>query len=230
MAEERVMTFQSQALAKIRQELKADEFKVHHALLNENREAIGHLDNQINQLMQKKALLVKKFSDVISAEIRAVTKRFLKQSKNQKIIMLKTELSLTLSQHDEQLILLQKQRAILLKDKSQIEKSLRKREIKQNDKLNELYREHGEYLEKLQVVHAASRLSIAKSVIEATVSIFDKLVMGPVKFLRAYFSPSENIDEAHSDKEIVLRTRINALETKLSLSDESHHISAQLSF
>lgn len=229
LAEERAVRYQQKALERLRNEIRQNQFKQEYHLLDENKEAITHLDEEIHKLMTQKITIIQRFSKLMDKEVKRKRERFFSSHHQKKINTLKEEMSLSLSLSDQRIKTLQDNRGDLLQYKKHIEKDIRQKEIEQNKALNTLYEQHGAFLEKIQLKQAEYRFSLANSIVSATTSLFDKLIMAPAKFIAAYFSPSSNINSKKPSQEVRLRANMLALENRLNIGFETDLVKAELS-
>lgn len=229
LAEERAMRYHQMSLERMRREIKKDKFKEQYALLNDNKEAIRHIDEDINKLMGEKIKLIKKFSKLIESQIKERENHFFSRSFQKKLKQLKASLSMALTQYDERISQRQSTRSELFLHNKEIEVSIRLREIEQNKALNDLYKQHSRFLEKIQLKQSEYRYSLAQSIISATTRLFDKLILSPAKLISAYFSPSSSANTKKVSEELTQRQDILSLETRLNIQYGDEYLKAELS-
>ncbi len=216
MASERVMDQYTQSLKALRDELTRNRQKLlYHELLDDSKEAIVAIDEKIQGIIQAKYLLVERFNETIASEIKKLRSGEYGEEALTIFAEIKSNLDQALIGYDKTLEKLQAERKELLCDKKSLVKSLLAEEERQSAQLNEMYKQHGEYLDKMYVAYTANQHSLATGFVESSKSFFYALVRAPIEFIASFFSRGKNIDNTQAQRELNERDEVRRTESTI---------------
>lgn len=217
LAQERVIEQYNQSLRDIRAEMAQNSQKyIYHELIDDNKEAIVQIDEQIQEIMQAKLALVERYSETIGREAKKLREGDYEEERFELNAQLKENLEKALSEFDEQIVTLQGKRQQLLSDKKTLVETLISQEQKQNEALNAMYKQHGQYLDKMYLTHAENQQKLSQSFIESSKSFFKAFIRAPIDFIASFFSKGSNIDSNQAQTEAQEREDTSLLERGLN--------------
>jgi len=208
-AQRRALQKEASHLTSLRKQLESTErFDMHYRMLDKNVDAIRYIDQQIEEIIEKKIALNARYSDVIFKQSSAIIEGEFTQENHQDCRLLKLELDKELERYDEEILTLQKRRAKLWDSHQELQQQLLDQEKQRNTKLDEIYQQHTGVLEKLALRHSQDSVSVATKTLEEGTNTFKMILLAPIKFLLAFFTKTDNIDIGSVNSEINSREEV----------------------
>jgi hypothetical protein len=216
-AQNKAVTIEAKQLADMRKELEQSErFNSHYQMLGSNREAVRHIDENIEQLLEKKTQLIDRYSSMAIQQSHAIIDGECNKKTKSDCDRLKLEMDKQLEIYDEQLHVLQERRAKLWDTNDDLQFYLIGQESKRNEKLDYLYQRHSGILEKLYIHHNNNSLDVTKQTLSEGTSAFKMIILAPLRFLMGFFGLSKNIDLDKAQEEIDLRDDVSETEDEIN--------------
>lgn len=188
-AQSRALAQEANELEKIRLQMQNKKrFDTHYQLLGDNKDAIKYLDNQIEEILNKKSEIVERYAQMILKESGTIISSG-EVSPERKAICdkLREEIDYKMAFYDGELKMLQKRRAILWDSHVDFERYLLAQERVCNNNLDNVYKQHSALLEKVYLRHIDNAEVIATKVIDAGTVSFKDMLMAPIQFLMQFF-------------------------------------------
>lgn len=187
-AQERALGYEAEELKKLRYEMQNRErMTAHYQLLSDNKHAIQHLDDQIEDLTQKKAELITRWSEMTIDASREMIEKGCDPEKKSKYDNVKHSIDIALKNYDQEIAQLQKRREVLLSKHQEIGMYLLEQDRRANDSLDALYEKHSMMLEKMFIRHNENSEHVATKSIDAGTNTFAMIMKAPIQFLLSYF-------------------------------------------
>jgi len=208
-AQRQALQKEANHLTALRKQLESTErFDIHYRMLDRNVDAIRYIDQQIEEIIEKKLALNARYSDVVFKQSSAIIDGKFTQENHQDCRLLKLEIDKELARYDEEILTLQKRRAKLWDSHQELQQQLLDQEKQRNTKLDEIYQQHTGVLEKLALRHSQDSVSVATKTLEEGTNTFKMILLAPIKFLLAFFTKTDNIDIGTVNSEIDSREEV----------------------
>jgi hypothetical protein len=228
LAREKAIGYQQQALKNLRDEIKGLEFTSHHALIEENKEAIIKVDGKINSLIEEKTKMVERYANLIYKRCGNQSSVDCEENQEHLSNMLKGQMKMLLTQMDEKLKYLQDQRSGLWTYEQSLESKLMKTEDKRNARLNKLYKQHGELLDKLQLAQNEAQSTNTEKMADTSSSLFESMIMAPIRVIPSFFSSTINTDYEFSLRQARIRASVKDTEDRFSVDISPSKVQASV--
>ena len=216
-AQNKAVAIEAKQLANMRKELeKSERFNSHYQMLGNNREAIRHIDDKIEQILDKKTQLIDRYSSMAMKNSHAIIDGECDKDVKADCDKLKMEMDKQLQLFDEQLKVLQQRRAKLWDSNDDLQHYLIEQESKRNEKLDYLYQRHSGILEKLYVHHNDNSLNVTKQTLSEGSNAFKMIILAPLRFLMGFFGLSKGIDLDKAQEEADLRDEVSNAEDEIN--------------
>jgi hypothetical protein len=221
-AQRRALAQEASELQKMREQmLSGKRYDLHYQVLGANKEAIIYLDNQIEELWQKKNKLIERYSQIILRESESIIDGRTSAEKKETCDRLKTNIDEQLKFYDNELERIQLRRTSLWDAQSIFQDKLVLQEAERNANLDRIYKQHTSLLEKVYVRHIDDEERVAVQSIGAGTSNFRDMIMAPIHFLLQYFNISSGINLSQAQVEQAARDDVAAMEREVNESQEN---------
>ncbi len=221
-AQHSALSQEADELKKIRQEMQQRKrMTAHYQLLSENKYAIQHLDDKIDELTQKKADLVTRWADMTIDASRKMIDYGSNTHQKNKYDKVKQGIDNALNNYDQEILQLQKRRDALLTTHQEIGMYLLEQDKKANDNLDALYEKHTLLLEKMFIRHNENSEHMATMSIDAGTNAFAMILKAPIQFLLTYFKLGSGFNLDKLKKEKKSREEVAEEEDRINRNDES---------
>ncbi len=211
------MAQEAEQLTKMREQMESNKrFGAHYAVLGENEDAILYLDKKIEDNFSKKMELIARYSQVSLTESGAIIDGQISAQRKDTCDKLKLEIDKQLKLYDAELASLQERRSALLTAHTELQEYLLGQEKARNERLDSLYTNHSNLLEKLYLRHSHHTEEVAKKTLSAGTSTYKSIVLAPLQFLMQYFNLSSSISLEQAEKEAAARKNIEDLEDDIN--------------
>ncbi|KTD22441.1 hypothetical protein [Legionella londiniensis] len=215
-AQERALSQESMVLEKLRREMEDNKrFSSHHKLLGENRDAIQYLDQKIEELLNKKLALIKRYGEATLKTSAAIISGQEYRDRKEICDLLKNEIDNELKIYDAELEKLQTRRASLWDSNSELQKYLLDQEKFRNAKMDSLYHRHSSLLEKIFLRHMDNTEHVATKTLEESTKTYS-LLTEPIRFLLQFFKLSTGADPGKASEERDSRDEVSDVERDIN--------------
>lgn len=229
-AHHRAMAREAKELEKVRAQMECNKrYDTHYQVLGENKDAIEHLDKQIEAIFAKKVSLIERYSQTAMKESSAVTKCDSPIARKSLCDVLHKEIDLEIKMYDQELVSLQNRRSSIWENHHDLQHQLLQVEKERNVNLDNVYNRHTEILEKVFLRHIELSDGIAKETLEAGNKTYISLFKAPIEFLKSIFSLSSGISPTKMGQEKKSRQEISNLEEQINGADNQMESSSLLS-
>lgn len=215
----RALKEETDVLDKLRQQMIATpRFSYHYQVIDHNKDALLHIEARIEDIFQKKLVLIERYSKIARDESQAMIQGKVDEGRKHDCEMLKMEIDEQLKFYENELNTMQAQRNALWGNHKDLDQHLIAQEAARNKSLDELYHRHSILLEKIYLRHNENAEEVATQGIKATTSTLHDALVGPLTSLMAYFKKSGAVvDTSQADKESEARKKVE--EAKQDLDD-----------
>jgi hypothetical protein len=188
-AQSRALAQEAGELEKIRIQMQNEKrFTAHYQMLGENKDAIKYLDNQIEELLNKKTELIERYAQATIKESGVIiSSGEVSPERKSMCDKLRDEIDKKIAFYDGELQILQKRRAILWDTNADFERYLLNQEKASNINLDNIYKQHSALLEKVYLRHIDDTEVVAVKLIDAGTMSFKDMLMAPIQFLMQFF-------------------------------------------
>lgn len=221
-AQSRALAQEILELEKIRTQLQNEKrFDIHYEMLGANKEAIKYIDQQIENVLQKKTKLVDRYVDIVLKESGSIIdKGEVSIVRKEACDKLKREIDNELDFYDKEIQKLQKRRDSLWDTHTDFQNSLLAQEKARNNSLDSLYKQHSAILEKVFIRHIAHSEIFAVKSIEASTVTFKDMVMAPIQFLMQFFGGRSNIPAiSFAQTKVEHSHRVEVMQTEKDINE-----------
>lgn len=221
-AQQRALTQEADELKNIRQEMQSRKrMTAHYQLLNENKHAIQHLDDKIDELTQKKAELITRWAEMTIEASRQMIDHGADHQQKSKYDKVKQSIDAALANYDQEISQLQKRREALLTTHQEIGMYLLEQDKKANDNLDGLYEKHSMMLEKMFIRHNENSEHVATRTIDAGTNTFALILKAPIQYLTTFFKSGTGFNLDKLKDEIKSRGDVADMEDALNEAGDS---------
>ena len=219
-AQERALEKETAALEKMRKKMEStSRFDAHYSVLDSNKDEIQYLDQKIENLLEKKFTLVKRYSDLTMKESAQLIKGEGQEERKQIIGRLREEIDLEIEFYDEQISTMQKRRASIWDTHLDLQTYLVEQEQSRNKSLDDLYKSHTGMLEKIYLRNIDKSEKVTIKSIDSGASAMS-LIIEPFKFLLKFLQILPNVSAQKAEEEIAWRDEVGDYEDSLNQDDE----------
>lgn len=222
-AQERALEKETAALEKMRQKMESTtRFDAHYSVLDSNKDEIQYLDQKIENLLEKKFTLVKRYSELALKESAQMIKGKGQEDRKEIIGRLRDEIDLEIEFYDEQIKTMQQRRAGIWDTHLELQTYLVEQEQSRNKSLDELYHSHTSMLEKIYLrnIDKSEKVTI-KSIDSGTSAM--SLIIEPLKLLLQFLQILPSISKERAEEEVSWRDEVDDYEDYLNHDDESSY-------
>ena len=219
-AQERALEKETAALEKMRQKMESTtRFDAHYSVLDSNKDEIQYLDQKIENLLEKKFTLVKRYSELALKESAQMIKGQGQEDRKEIIGRLRDEIDLEIEFYDEQIKTMQQRRAGIWDTHLELQTYLVEQEQSRNKSLDELYHSHTSMLEKIYLrnIDKSEKVTI-KSIDSGTSAM--SLIIEPLKLLLQFLQILPSISKERAEEEVSWRDEVDDYEDYLNHDDE----------
>ncbi|USQ14751.1 hypothetical protein J2N86_05470 [Legionella lytica] len=231
-AQSRALAQEASELEKIRIQMQNEKrFTAHYQMLGDNKDAIKYLDNQIEELLNKKTELIERYAQATIKESGVIISSG-EVSPERKLICdkLRDEIDKKITFYDSELQILQKRRAILWDTHTDFERYLLNQEKASNVNLDNIYKQHSALLEKVYLRHIDDTEVVAVKLIDAGTMSFKDMLMAPIQFLMQFFgagSALPSVAVVQTRVEHSARQEVERAEHEINNPDERSNLHRQ---
>ncbi|WP_078061535.1 hypothetical protein [Legionella saoudiensis] len=231
-AQSRALAQEASELEKIRMQMQSEKrFNAHYQMLGDNKDAIKYIDNQIEELLNKKTQLIERYAQATIKESGVIISSG-EVSPERKAICdkLRDEIDKKIAFYDNELQLLQKRRAILWDTHTDFERYLLNQEKMSNVNLDNIYKQHSALLEKVYLRHIDDTEVVAVKVIDAGTVSFKDMLMAPIQFLMQIFGAGTalpSIAVVQTRVEHSARQEVERAENEINTPEERSNLHRQ---
>ncbi|MCP0913554.1 hypothetical protein ELY11_04165 [Legionella septentrionalis] len=227
-AQQRALAQETKELEKIRVQMETSRrFDSHYQVLGANKDAIRYLDQKIEEILNKKLILVQRYAQMTLKESEAIVagKAVLEGSslaeRKATCDLLRAEIDEEIKYYESELQQLQKRRASLWDAHNELQTSLLAQEKARNERLDGLYTHHSGVLEKVYLRHDEHLEAVTKKSIDAGTEAL-KILLAPFHFLLKLFKLSDGIFSEQAQEEIAARKKVSEVEREINEIDYEH--------
>lgn len=221
-AQHRALSHEADELKNIRQEMQdRKRMTAHYQLLTENKHAIQHLDDKINELTQKKAELITRWAELTIEASRQMIDNGSDPEQKLKYDKVKQGIDLALTNYDQEISQLQNRREVLLSKHQEIGMYLLEQDNRANENLDSLYEKHSLMLEKMFIRHNENSEHVATKSIDAGTNTFAMIIKAPIQFLLTYFKSGSGFNLDKLKDELKSREDVAEEEDKINGADDN---------
>lgn len=221
-AQQRALTQEAEELKNLRQEMQnRKRMTAHYQLLTENKHAIQHLDDKIEELTQKKAELIARWADITIEASRKMITHGSNIEQKHKCDEVKQGIDNTLKNYDQEISQLQNRREALLNTHKEIGMYLLEQEKMANENLDSLYEKHSLMLEKMFIRHNENSEHVATKSIDADTNTFAMIIKAPIQFLLTYFKLGKGFSLEKLKEELKSREEVADAEDEINGTEDS---------
>ncbi|WP_133130057.1 hypothetical protein [Legionella yabuuchiae] len=226
-AQQRALDQEAAELERLRKQMESNKrFNSHYKVLDSNKDDIQYLDQKIEDILNKKFLLIQRYSEMTLKESSALVVG--ENAVERKLVCdrLRQEIDREIEFYDEQLSQLQARRATFWDTHKDLQDYLLEQEKERNTKLDDIYKRHTGLLEKIYIRHNQNSERVTVKSIESGSEAF-KLITVPFQMLLQFFNLSSNISPTRFEEERSARTDVRNTEREINGNDSdlggSHH-------
>lgn len=188
----------------------------HYSMLGNNRETIRYIDNHINDIFNRKMILIKKYSEHALEESSALISGEKSGDKLARYNHLREEMAKQISFYDKEIEMYQARRAHLWDADEKYQKFLLEEERSRNQRLDDFYQRHANLLTKIYLRHNDNAASLTKYNLHAGTKTFKSAFMAPINFITGLFEKLPNISLEKSQKEKDSREDVSKMEDDIN--------------
>lgn len=217
-AQHRALSHEADELARLRTEMQESQtrFSTHYQVLGANKEAIKYLDQQINDILAKKAELVHRYAQLTLNESTAIIKGECIGARQDKCEKLRLEMDSEIEFYQKEIELYQQRRNALWDTHREFLDNLLDQEKSRNTNLDTLYQKHSAILQKIILRHNDAREKIASETISAGTQSFKEMIMAPILFLMQYFGLAKGVSFEKLSEEMDARSDVSQAESDIN--------------
>lgn len=220
-AQQRALTKEFENLNDLRIRFESSQRNdTHYQVLEKNTDSIRYIDNQIEQIMERKIAIISRFSNIIMTQSDSIIKGQFSSENKHDCNVLRQEVDKELSHYNSEIERLQKTRANLWENHQELQDKLLAQESEHNKQLDDIYSKHSSIIEKLSLRSIDNSEVITKKTLDEGGNAFKMMILAPIKFLIAFFTKSEGIDLEKSLDEISEREDIKDAQDELDEWDD----------
>ncbi|GGI81250.1 hypothetical protein [Legionella impletisoli] len=226
-AQQRALDQEAVELERLRKQMESNKrFTSHYKVLDSNKDDIQYLDQKIDDILNKKFILIQRYSELMLKESSALINGEKVDERKLVCDRLRQEIDREIEFYDEQLSQLQARRATFWDTHRDLQDYLLQQEKERNKKLDDIYERHTGLLEKIYIRHNQNSEQVTMKSIESGSQAF-KLITAPLQMLLQFFNLSSNISPSRFEEERAARMDVRNTEREINgydsdLDDGSH--------
>ncbi|WP_367607258.1 hypothetical protein [Legionella sp. W05-934-2] len=221
-AQHRALSQEAEELKNLRFEMQnRKRMTAHYQLLTENKHAIQHLDDKIDELTQKKAELITRWAEITIDASRQMIDNGSDQQQKYKFDKVKQGIDHALMNYDQEINQLQQRRETLLNTHHEIGVYLLEQDKRANENLDALYDKHSLMLEKMFIRHNENSEHVATKSIDAGTNTFAMIMKAPIQFLMSYFKAGTGFNLDKLKEELKNREDVADEEDKINQNGDN---------